>query len=114
MEDAITLEKKIQLLTTTEISTDMRPAIWISLCQPSLKVQSLYDTLVSGPFDAIIERDQPNPVVARILKAYSVYDTQVGYHSTLAALITPFLDLNVSLSFSLSLYLYVLSNKKPI
>ncbi|KAI9269620.1 rab-GTPase-TBC domain-containing protein [Helicostylum pulchrum] len=95
MEDAITLEKKIQLLTTTEISTDMRPAIWISLCQPSLKVQSLYDTLVSGPFDAIIERDQPNPVVARILKAYSVYDTQVGYHSTLAALITPFLDLNI-------------------
>ncbi|KAI8080451.1 rab-GTPase-TBC domain-containing protein [Thamnidium elegans] len=73
----------------------MRGTIWISLCQPSLKVQSLYDTLAPGPFDAIIERDQSNPVVARILKAYSVYDTQVGYHSSLATLITPLLDLNI-------------------
>ncbi|GAA5807526.1 hypothetical protein MFLAVUS_000889 [Mucor flavus] len=93
--DPITLEKKIQLLTT-EISADMRPAFWISLCQPSLKVQSLYDTLAPGPFDAIIERDQSNPIIARILKAYSVYDTQVGYHSSLATLITPLLDLNIS------------------
>lgn len=93
----MSLDKRLELLET-EIQPENRKSVWISLCQPSLEIQSLYATLGPGPFDAIIEKEQSDPVLARLLKAYSVYDPHVGYHATLAYLITPLLNLDVSVT----------------
>ncbi|KAI9356147.1 rab-GTPase-TBC domain-containing protein [Pilaira anomala] len=91
---AMSLDKRLELLDT-EIQPENRKSVWISLCQPSLEIQSLYATLGPGPFDAMIEKEQSDPVLARLLKAYSVYDPQVGYHATLAYLVTPLLNLDM-------------------
>lgn len=83
------------VLLESEFPQAYRSTIWKSLCQPSLKIQALYTQLGPGPFDAIIDKDQSNPIIARVLKAYSVYDTEVGYHASLSTLVTPLLDVSI-------------------
>jgi hypothetical protein len=80
-----------------EISQEHRSTMWKALCQPSTKIEILYGQLLNehGPYDAMIEKEQTDPAMIRILKAYSIYDALVGYHSSLAALVTPLLNSDV-------------------
>ncbi|KAI7894608.1 rab-GTPase-TBC domain-containing protein [Mucor mucedo] len=79
-----------------EITQADRSVIWKALCQPSLKVQESFSSLQSGSFDAIIDKNHgSNPLLARILKAYSAYDPEVGYQSSLASVVTPLLAIGM-------------------
>lgn len=82
------------LVNHQKISQEQRSTIWKALSQPSLKIQILYDQLSeeTGPYDTMIEKDQRDPATIRILKAYSIYDVRVGYHSSLSSLLIPLFD----------------------
>lgn len=96
MEDPLSVKARLCLIDM-EITQADRSVIWKALCQPSLKVQESFSSLQSGSFDAIIDKNHgSNPLLARILKAYSAYDPEVGYQSSLASVVTPLLAIGVS------------------
>lgn len=110
MEDPLSVKARLCLIDM-EIKQADRSVIWKALCQPSLKVQESYTQLKSGSFDSIIDKDHgSNPSLARILKAYSVYDPEVGYQASLASIVTPLLAVGVSNSLSLFSSLFLKKN----
>lgn len=100
--------KAVRLLTTRLRQQGILPASWRGIvwqvmaqsCDTHLA--SIYDKLVQGEmgissFERIIDRDlgrlavDNSLVMARLLKAYSVYDAHVGYSQGLAMLARPIL-----------------------
>ncbi|KAJ3387688.1 hypothetical protein HDU92_001817, partial [Lobulomyces angularis] len=119
MNDYSSILHKIPQLLHTKvragIPTELRPKIWMIMCdaQPE-RMKLLYPNLVKedSPFDRIIKRDLPRTFpkiemfkdvngegqkqLYNILKAYSIYDSEVGYCQGLSFVVGPLLMQKVS------------------
>lgn len=114
IKNATSIKERLDLLklmvANHGIPGHVRRQVWQAICQTSSEsdVATLYPKFVNQPcaFDAMIDKDvQCLPVdqqesASRLLKAYSLYDTRVGYYQGMAELLSPILA-NVS-----SPYLY--------
>ncbi|KAI8643582.1 rab-GTPase-TBC domain-containing protein [Parasitella parasitica] len=83
------------------IPEHVRGQVWQAICQTSSEseVAISYHQFVNQPcaFDAMIDKDvqclpaNQQESAGRILKAYSLYDTRVGYYQGMAKLLSPIL-----------------------
>lgn len=97
IQNPLDLKTRLGLLDSV-IPQAHRSVIWKSLCQPSLKIQDTYaQLLASVPLGTVTDKDHEQHV-ARILKAYSVYDPEVGYNPSLSSLVAPLLHVQVSIN----------------
>ncbi|KAI8355087.1 rab-GTPase-TBC domain-containing protein [Choanephora cucurbitarum] len=103
IRNANSIEARAELLEKLahghDIPEDVRGIVWQAICQTSSASRAaiIYEQLIteSSPYDAVIEKDtqemDKQESLMRILKAYSLYDTRVGYLPGMAQLVSPLL-----------------------
>lgn len=109
IKNATSVKERVDLLkymvANHGIPGHVRGQVWQAICQTSSEsdVARSYSHFLNqpSPFDAMIDNDvqclavDQQESASRLLKAYSLYDTRVGYYQGMAGFVAPILA-NVS------------------